>query len=345
MSNKQTFNMIPDPILTLILGYMTFRELFQNMTVCKRFKSIKKIFVTLSLPNNCLDHISYILNNIENTHINHIIVDDIVKMRNKHLNQLEHLQNIETLICIDKDNKDDEAGISDVGLKIIGNNFRKLKKLTLEGVFTRQGYDWSDLLKLHHIESLSLIWCGINSNIFANMNAQMRNIRILHLVGFGQCVGDNWYSVATLQNIEDLDISNCYIKNVEFAYITNELRKIVRLNIAYCDTSLTEDCFINIVNMQKLKELILTISIDKTYTKYNFSNNCMKCLENNSTQLKKLNIINGSKLTSDGLLHATNIVGLQELTIDFYSGETITDNTLMRMAEINVNRIIYRSTT
>lgn len=240
MINKNNiFDMIPNTILLLIFENLPVIDFLGVITItCKRFNPIKKYFSTLSLSERCMNYIPQILNRIENNCIKRININNIVKMRDLHVQQLAHLQHIETFIA--KTHIDDEAGITGNGLKIIGNNFKCLKHLSLYCVFTNS-YDinddncWLDLLNLELLESLDLTDCGVNNNLFKCMRMRMINLQELCLKGCCDISDQNWMDIAKLQNIEKLNIKYCPIKNEQFVHITNNMRKLVSFNIAYCD--------------------------------------------------------------------------------------------------------------
>lgn len=332
MIKKQFFDTIPDTILSLIFENLTLDELLQKalITTCKQFKSVKLNIVTLLLHKNNINHIPQILNHINNKCIKEIIVEDSIKMCNIHMQQLVHLHHIESFIT-----KNTHRVITNtVKLEIIGDNFKKLKHLSLCGIYPNKASvnDWMHLLKLDFLESLELDFCVVNKNIFKRMQTlNMINLRELRLICCGLHCDHYWMDIAKLHNIEKLDIGGCNIKNEQFAYILN-MHKLVYLNIAHCGRifNLTDKDFENIINLQNLRELTLTV-------RHGFTDQSMKCLTN-LKQLRKLNILDGSNLTDLGLLYIADIVGLQELTI--LRCNTITNNALDHVAKF-VPKITY----
>lgn len=298
-NNARYFDTIPDTILSLIFENLNVDDFLHNITTCKQFKSAKMYTTTLLLYEKYINHIPQILNHIENNRIKRIIIS--CSMSNIHMQQLAHLQHVEVFIA-----KSDrmKSFLFNNKLNIICNNFKKLTCLSLNNIFV-MGNGWANLFKL--------------------------NLRELYLIKCYLIHDCHWIDAVTLQNIEKLDISYSAISNEQFACITN-MHNIVCLNIAECDRywQLTDKDFENIINLQNLQELTMTL-------RCGFTNQSMKYLTN-LKQLHKLNIRACTTLTDIGLLHVADIVGLQELTI--VSCDIITQNVLNHMAKI-IPKFVY----
>lgn len=315
MTNRgHHFTMIPDTILSLIFENLTIDEILQKTTTCKQFNLVKIYSATLTLSEKSINHIFQIIKRIKNNYIERIIVKNIANLRDKHVQQLAQLHRIEEFTAYAVSTID--AGISGVGLESICNDFKNLKRLSLS--YVTFGQDWINPLKLNYLESFELSNSHVKRNIFKNMF----NLRELYL-NRRTYVNDYWMDIAKLPNIEKLDISHCRIKNEQFVHITN-MCKLIYLNIAYCDNQngLTDEGFKNIIKLQELRELTMTLSCG-------FTSQSIITLTG-LNQLHKLNItdcdLNDDKFLYITNLIGTNIIGLQELTIT--SRNKISNNTL-----------------
>lgn len=283
-NNKHYFNTIrfvclsqqPDAILSIIYENLSIEELLQQLIVCKRFNSMKYYFRTLLLSEKCINHIPHILNHIRNDCITQIFIKHFPKMDDNHLQQLAHLQHIDTFVA---GNNFKELGFyyrSKIGPKNICKYFKNLKRLSLDKILIHREHDYvrPDLSGFESLEFLKLNNCSLNGYSFKYM-INLRELCMKVHMEYDWCE-----NIAKIQNIQKIDISDCYVSSTQLMCITN---------------------------VQKLQEL--TLDVDSYLLDQN-----MKYLTN-LKQLRKLNILNGVKLTDDGLLHITNIVGLQELTL------------------------------